>query len=147
MESHTSTQVNAALLSVKTVEIDPDDPGNLLDATVELEGQDWQRPNRIPTVLEVNNYVGGSAGLSNVPVNTFGWLDPYRAGWDAMPSSATWNAQEDLAALLDLDIGSSLRIPATSFGIWPWHLVIGINHTITPRRWIVTLTLIGAFPS
>lgn len=54
-------------------------------------------------------------------------------------SSFKWNAQEDLAAANALDVGQ--RITVRFNGTEQDSQIVALTHEITPRRWIVTVTL------
>lgn len=140
-DAGTNSQINAALIRVKGAAPDPENPSNWLATEVDHHSQDWERPNRIPTILEVNNL-----GVTYEP-NVHGWLEPYRGRWTNILSGVRWNAQQNLSRLPDLEIGASIRDEhgGTYTGRWPNYLVIGIQHTITATRWLVDLTLIGAY--
>lgn len=58
----------------------------------------------------------------------------------------TWNAQEDLTRIPDLDLGGYVELPLignSATAPWRWYIVGGIRHTITPTRWLIELSLIG----
>jgi hypothetical protein len=72
-------------------------------------------------------------------------LPPYD-GDSIVIETVRWNAQEDITRIPDLDLGAYIDLPIVgdmSTAPWRWYIVGGIRHTITPRRWIVELTLIG----
>lgn len=140
-DAGTNSQINAAIIRVKLAIPDPDDPTNWLAEETDRYDNDWGRPNRIPTVLEVNNSPANTASP-----NVHGWLHPYINGWTNMLDGLRWNAQQNLERLPDLDIGVSTidQRGGTFVGPWPNYIIIGIQHTITATRWLVDLTLIGA---
>lgn len=55
--------------------------------------------------------------------------------------SLIWNAQEDLSRIPDLEIGNVLRVHHPAVGAAGVQIV-GVQHTITPTRWMVQLSLI-----
>lgn len=139
-DAGTSSQINAAIIRVKGAIQDPDDTTKWKATQTDYQGQDWMRPNRLPCLLEVNN-------SGTYPAATHNWLEPYRRGWTLMLSGARWNAQDSLSRLRDLEIGSSVWIDMGGryTASWPRYVVIGVQHTITATRWMVDLTLIGAY--
>lgn len=84
-----------------------------------------------PVVLVTND-------AGPVDPDTFEWLIPFGSG-NAIVRSITWNAQEDLSRIPDLDIGTTVILPGRN-AAWNY-IIIGVHHTITPTRWLVQLTL------
>lgn len=82
------------------------------------------------------------ATLGNSPVHT--WLQP-TSNFTPKATAIVWNAQEDLARVPELEIGRTVHLPTDYLtrDPWPWNVVIGVHHTITPSRWLTELTLIG----
>lgn len=72
------------------------------------------------------------------------WMQPAQ-NFTPKATAIVWNAQENLDAVPGLEIGRSVYLPTDDTGRdpWPWNLIIGVSHTITPTRWMVGLTLIG----
>lgn len=140
-DAGTSSQINAAIIRVHGAIQDPDDATKWKATQTDYQGRDWMRPNRLPCLLEVNN-LG-----TTYAANAHNWLEPYRLGWSNMLSGARWNAQDDLSRLRALEIGSSVWIDMGGryTASWPRYVVIGVQHTITATRWMVDLTLIGAY--
>ena len=54
-------------------------------------------------------------------------------------SSFRWNAQENLPAANALDVGQ--RITVRFNGVEQDSQIVALQHDITPRRWIITVTL------
>lgn len=72
-------------------------------------------------------------------------VTPY-AGDAILVETVVWNAQEDLARVPDLDVGSYIDLPMIgdlSVGVHRSYIVGGVRHTITPTRWLIELSLIG----
>jgi hypothetical protein len=121
---------------------DPDNPGNWLnDETTELIYDDpqsvgrWgERPATYPLAYVYDQ--GDDSALCMLRMR-----GPNTTPTDT-PSSVTVNAQSDLARYSRLEIGG--RITVSVPGAYAETLITGIHHTITPTRWLVTLTLIGA---
>jgi hypothetical protein len=117
----------------------PDDPGSWL-------GTETETIYREPLPES-----GGSTRLGRSPVTTtintangfhrlWSLQFPYDSGSEQLVT-LRWNAQEDLARIPDLEIGNVIEI---------WHPVrglqhaqiAGVQHEITPTRWLIELALI-----
>lgn len=139
--SATETGFNSITAYNKTAILDPDTGDwsdleiqhDLIPGFISLLGKQY-------AVLETNTVSIGHL--------TFGtaWVQPNMFGWGTLLGQIRWNAQQDLTRIPDLDIGASITAEAFTDTADPWsqYLVIGVEHTITPTRWITTLTVIGA---
>lgn len=144
-DAGSNSQMNAVTIRVKGAEPDPDDPSKW--RATETDEQSTVGPfgvvqfGRRPVVLETNYTEGDFDPFAHY------WVDPYSYGWSNMLAGIRWNAQQNLDKIPALDIGASIYAPrgGTYAGPWPKYIVIGLTHTITATRWLVTLTLIGAY--
>lgn len=124
-------------------------------AAIDPDSGDWVADDRDVTTI---NLGGATFGFSDAEIDTnhadlnahdapilfYRWLVPGMS-FGAKATSITWNAQEDLERIPDMQIGRSVYLPTDYLDRdpWPWNVTIGIRHTITPTRWMVELTLIG----
>lgn len=141
----TRVMFNAITKHVLGAKPDEDDPSNWVADERDVRGAfgigSITTYGRREVVLTTND-------ADFMPDDDTEWLTPYDdlAG---VISSMTWNAQEDLTRIPDLDIGASIWAPRSGTGgedspPGPSYIIIGVHHTITPTRWMVELTLIGA---
>lgn len=123
-------------------------------AAIDPDSGDWVADDTDVTTTNLGGIFGFSdaevdtnhADLNahDAPVRFYRWLVPTMS-FGAKATSITWNAQENLERIPDLEIGRSVYLPTDYLDRdpWPWNVTIGIRHTITPTRWMVELTLIG----
>jgi len=144
-DSGTSAQITAVVFRIKGATPNPDDP----DAWIATETEDVRTPATDPL-----RWFGRRDVIVECVENSFGVLpapavSAYGYSWDNMLRSITWNAQEDLSALPRLDVGKSIYLTRTGLPYLATrstqfnYLIIGVQHTITPTRWITTLDLMG----
>lgn len=125
-----------------TAEPDPDNPGEWRSLEydyypVAIIGDGDELGQHAVTVTA--NEASGNNGRGMVE-----YISP-AATFKPRAAAITWNAQEGIARVPDLEIGVSVRIPGDYItDPWERNLIVGISHTITPTRWMITLTLIGA---
>jgi hypothetical protein len=120
---------------------DPDNPGQWKADEVELQyreplpenGADT-RLGRSPVVTTIN---AATPTIHRLWEQQF----PYAGGSEQI-ESLLWNAQQDLDRIPDLEIGNVIRAYHPARGLWNGQ-IIGVQHTITPTRWMIQLTLIG----
>lgn len=122
----------------------------------ELVGGEWRAADY--DVLTVN--LGGAYGFSDAEVETnhaanpsgapiefYNWLEP-TSNFEPKATGIVWNAQEDIDRVPDIEIGRSVYLPSDESGRdpWPWNVVIGVRHVITPARWLTEITLVAVRP-
>lgn len=138
MGAGVDSQVNAAILRNRGATYDAENGWQ--GTETDHYGIDWERPGRLVSVLETNN------PSNEWPYDVHFWLQPYRASPTNVLTGLRWNAQQMFHRLPEIEIGTSIRtsMGGTYRGPWPDYIVIGTQETITPTRWMVNLTLIGA---
>lgn len=124
-------------------QLDPDNPGSWI-----ADDPTW---NGVRLTGAIPRYGLHIATIdTNYPEDP-GTSDTHRllaaySGDSIVIETVTWNAQEDLTRLPDLDLGGYVELPLIGdMGTAPhrWYIVGGIRHTITPTRWLTELSLIG----
>lgn len=145
-DSGTGAQITAAVFRIKGATPNPDEPGAWLATETEEVRSVAADPLK---------WYGRRDAIVECVENSFGVVPPWVLGaygysWDNMLRAITWNAQEDLSALPRLDVGKSIHLEraglpylATRYA-QQQYLIIGVQHTITPTRWIATFELMGA---
>lgn len=126
---------------------------NRLDATNHGIGDDGLADDT--TVVHTNpqsiSLYGERAETVNVNLYT---EPPYQGAFEArlteildthdqpelLISSITWNAQQDLYAAADLDVGQ--RVYVEYMGTVQDSQIVSLAHTITPTRWMITAQLL-----
>lgn len=139
--SATDTGFNTITAYNKAVTIDPESGAyqnletehDLIPGYISLIGKQYAE---LDTNAEDIDYLGWAIE----------WVQPNMFGWGSLLGEIRWNAQQDLTRVPELDLGASITAEAFTDTADPWskYLVIGVEHTITPTRWITTLTVIGA---
>lgn len=141
----TRVMFNAITKHVLAAKPDDDDPDVWVADEQDVRGASASgsitRYGRREVVLTTND-------SEFVPDDEAEWLSPF-ADLAGVIDGMVWNAQEDLTRIPDLEIGSSIWAPRSGAGgedapPGPSYIIIGVHHTITPTRWLVELTLIGA---
>lgn len=136
----TETGYNTSLIRNKTAARDPETGDWANVETDELHGVISLR-GRQTVILETNALSHDYITHDNA------WLAANRFGWGTIIGRIRWNAQQDLTRIPDLEIGKSVTAaivtPELDTG-WSQYLVAGVEHTITPTRWMTNLTVIGA---
>lgn len=125
---------------------DPDNPGSWI-----ADDQLWQGV-RFPFVIA--RYGLRVAQLETCYATNPGGNDTQSllnayTGQSMVVETVTWNAQEDIARIPDLDLGGYMYLDFlgdNAVGYWPYYIVGGVRHTITPTRWLIELSTIGATP-
>lgn len=137
----TESGYNAITGHNKTAERDPETGDwDAVETTHDLLPGYISLLGRVDAILETNAVV-----MSDVYFTT-AWVQPNMFGWGTLLGSIRWNAQEDLSRIPELDIGASVSAAAFTPNqvAWNQYIVIGVQHDITPTRWMTTLTVIGA---
>ncbi|WP_036317290.1 hypothetical protein [Microbacterium sp. B24] len=87
-----------------------------------LEGDDWESTDRGKSYLELIDK-----------------LTHNRQTPDLLVTKLVWNAQQDIESARKIELGQ--RIIVIYRGLENDALIAGIQHEITPSRWMITLTL------
>lgn len=122
---------------------DPDNPGSWI-----ADDQIWKGV-RLPFVIaryglrvaQLETCYATNPGGSNAQ----SLLNAY-TGQSMVVETVTWNAQEDITRIPDLDLGGYMYLDFmgdNAAGYWPFYIVGGVRHTITPKRWLIELSTIG----
>lgn len=125
---------------------------HVLDAAQDPETGEWHSADYDRTTVNLGSIYGYSDAeisvnatpdsLGTTPV--YEWLQP-TSNFTPKATGIVWNAQEDLTRVPELEIGRSVYLTTDDIvrDPWPWNVITGIHHIITPTRWLTELTLIG----
>lgn len=142
-DSGTSAQITTVVQRIRGAVADPDNPGQWVETEREIIAPD--------TPVGAREAIGDRRAVLEVVATqqypNFAWMSSiwssYAFRWASMISAIRVNQQQ--LGRYAIELGSTLYLPRPSAGdnVANLFLVIGIEHTITPTRWITQLNLMG----